>query len=139
MRIMNSTIADNQADQAVILFSGTLTITNSVMYNNHLNLQVSPPCPSCFVVNYTNIQGGWPGIGNIDADPKFVDAANGDYHLNMSSPCTDKGTNSGAPDHDLDKTTRPLDGDGDGTAVTDMGAYESTLYQTYLPYTMNKY
>jgi len=49
------------------------------------------------------------GSGNIDADPLFVDAINGDYHITSTSPCID----AGDPGSDLDS---------DGT-VTDMGAY----------------
>ena len=134
--VMNSTIADNQADQAVLLWSGTLTMTNSIMYENALSFQGDPPCTDCFVVTYSNIQGGGTSSGNIDEDPMFVDAAGGDYGLMYGSPCIDTGTDSGAPDHDLDGNDRPLDGDGDGSKVTDMGAYESMLYQLYLPLTV---
>ena len=134
--VMNSTIADNQADQAVLLWSGILTITNSIMYENALNLQADPPCPGCFIVTYSNIQGGDTSNGNIDEDPMFVDPVSSDYSLKYGSPCIDAGTDSGAPDHDLAGTERPLDGDGDGTKVTDMGAYEFGLYQLYLPITV---
>lgn len=34
-----------------------------------------------FAVNYSCIQGGYPGVGNIDVNPQFVDSGNGDYHL----------------------------------------------------------
>jgi hypothetical protein len=30
---------------------------------------------------FSNVQGGWPGEGNINVDPCFADVANGDYHL----------------------------------------------------------
>jgi predicted outer membrane repeat protein len=33
------------------------------------------------VVNYSDVEGGWPGVGNIEEDPCFVDPTNGDYHL----------------------------------------------------------
>ena len=33
------------------------------------------------IISYSNIRGGWEGIGNIDADPYFVDAFHEDYHL----------------------------------------------------------
>jgi hypothetical protein len=32
-------------------------------------------------VAYSDVQGGWPGEGNMDADPYFANAANGDCHL----------------------------------------------------------
>jgi PKD repeat protein len=68
-----------------------------------------------------------PGTGNIDVDPQFVDAAAGDFHLLWSSPAIDAGGSTcGAPcqGSDLDGLTRPIDGDGDGVATRDMGAYE---------------
>jgi hypothetical protein len=55
---------------------------------------------------YNDVEGGWPGTGNIDSDPHFVDAVNGDYHLQsvagsyhngswvpdpLHSPCIDAG------------------------------------------------
>lgn len=134
--VMNSTISDNnpQGAQAVILWSGTLTMTNSIMWNNALNLQGDPPCPTCFVVTYSDIEGGWTGTGNINADPLFVGVS--DYRLQTGSLCIDAGTNTGAPDHDLDQKPRPQDGDGDGTATTDIGAYEFVLYRIYLPLTL---
>jgi hypothetical protein len=67
-------------------------------------------------VRYSNIQGGYPGVGNIEGDPKFVDPANGDYHLQRGSPCIDSGTDTGL-DHDFDGNFRPI---GD----YDMGAFE---------------
>jgi parallel beta-helix repeat protein len=60
--------------------------------------------------------------GNISADPRFVGAQN--FHLKASSPAIDAGTNTGAPDDDLDHATRPIDGDADTIATVDMGAYE---------------
>ena len=40
---------------------------------------------------YSDIQGGFAGEGNIDADPLFLDAANGDYRLDICSPAIDAG------------------------------------------------
>lgn len=137
--IMNSTISDNnpQGAQAVILWSGHLTITNSILWNNALNLQADPPCPACFAVTYSNIEGGWTGTGNIDVDPLFT--GGDDYRLQTDSPCIDAGTNTGAPDHDLDQEPRPQDGDGDGTATADIGAYEFGRYWIYLPLTFGNF
>jgi hypothetical protein len=45
-------------------------------------------------VSYCDIQGGYPGISNIDADPLFVDHADYDYHIAFNSPCRGSGDNS---------------------------------------------
>jgi hypothetical protein len=70
------------------------------------------------VVTYSNVQGGFEGEGNIDADPLFAGAVGGDLRLRADSPCIDAGTATGAPDYDLFGIPRPQ-----GAGV-DMGAYE---------------
>jgi parallel beta-helix repeat protein len=62
--------------------------------------------------------------GNISLDPMFRDLAAGDYRLRWDSPCVDAGTNEGAPATDILGVLRPIDGNWDGLAVTDIGAYE---------------
>jgi len=54
-----------------------------------------------FTATYSNVQGGAPGAGNIDADPLWVDAAAGDYHLQDGSPCIDAGDPAALLDPDL--------------------------------------
>jgi hypothetical protein len=61
--------------------------------------------------------------GNIDADPLF--AGPGNYRLLPGSPSIDAGTNAaGGPAADFAGAGRPRDGDGDGIAVRDQGAFE---------------
>jgi hypothetical protein len=66
------------------------------------------------------------GEGNLDADPAFAFPGS-DYHLTADSPCIDAGVAepvSGLTSDDLDGHLRLDDGDGDGTAVVDLGPYE---------------
>jgi len=67
-------------------------------------------------VHYCDVQGGWPGVGNINADPLFADPAANDYHLLLESPCIDRGdpTFQAPPGEvDLDRQKRVWDRDGD--------------------------
>ncbi len=79
-------------------------------------------------VAYTNTEHGIDayetGDGNISENPRYFDPYRYDYRLRPGSPSIDTGTNDGAPDDDLLGESRPFDGDADGEAVTDMGAYE---------------
>lgn len=107
------------------IFCNTSTcpvITNAIVWDNsafvgpeiHVDGLGEPD------VTYSDIKGGWPGTGNIDADPLFADAAGGDYHITVLSPCLDGGSNS--------VVTQSVDFEGDprialGLGV-DMGADE---------------
>jgi hypothetical protein len=84
-------------------------------------------------LEYCDIQGGYPGEGNIDADPLFLDPAAGDLRLRGGSPCIDAGDSSAVPAGvTLDLAGAPRFRDdprtpdtGKGPApIVDMGAYE---------------
>ena len=49
---------------------------------------------------------------------------NEDFHLQPTSPAIDTGTNTGVSQYDIDGHQRVQDGNADGTATADMGAYE---------------
>ncbi len=57
-------------------------------------------------MTYSCVAGGYPGEGNIDADPLFVDADGGDYRLGSASPCIDAAHGGAAPDTDRDGAAR---------------------------------
>jgi hypothetical protein len=93
-------------------------VTNSVIYGNSIQITGSSS-----VVTYSNVQGGFPGEGNIDADPLFADAANGDYHLLTDSPCID----AGDPAVPVGSEPDPNGG------IINMGAYGGTSEASKFP------
>ena len=50
-----------------------------------------PGDPNDVAVTYSDVEGGWPGDGNIDANPFFVDPSGENCHLGSLSPCIDTG------------------------------------------------
>jgi hypothetical protein len=64
--------------------------------------------------------------GNMALPPLFADPGAGDYHLTAGSPAIDAGSNEAPylPGGDLDGEYRVQDGDADGAAFCDLGAYE---------------
>jgi hypothetical protein len=95
-----------------------LAIVNSIVWDLE-----SVAIPAGASIDYSCVMGGWEGTGNIDSDPKFVDAASGDYHLLGGSPCVNSGSNDvdGLPESDLDGDDRIEAG------RVDMGAFESAF------------
>ena len=132
VHMINSTVASNNptGDQAVVIYNGMLTVQNSIMWNNSLNLYADPPCPACFDVSYSDIEQTIAGTGNISEDPMFRDPAMFDFQLKVNSPCIDAGTTVDAPPKDIDGTPRD--------DKPDMGAYEYVAPDLYLPVVFNK-
>jgi hypothetical protein len=63
------------------------------------------------------------GPNSAAGDPLFVNPGGGDFRLAAGSPATDSGVDAG---YGMDRDGRavPLDGNGDGVAVADRGAFE---------------
>jgi len=120
--IVNCTIADNTALEVGGLGLCDGSITNCIIWGNALNQLAGSVWPT-----YSCFPGAHFEYGNIRLAPVFVDAAEADYRLKPNSPCVDRGTNSPPswlPATDIDGNIRPIDGNYDGSAVVDMGAYE---------------
>ena len=81
-----------------------------------------------------NYMGVSAGPHDISAAPLFVDVSCPgceDFSLAKGSPCIDAGTNAQAPLDDRNNVLRPQDGDLDGHAIVDMGAYELLAGNTF--------
>jgi len=105
--VTNCTIYKNSASSegdGIYCYKSSPYIFNSIIWRNEL---YSAP-GSNPKLSYCNIQDSYPGLGNIDTDPLFVNPNNGDFHLGASSSCI----NQGHP--------RIFDSD---TSRSDMGAY----------------
>ena len=98
--VANCTVSGNAASQdggGVYLYNngGSLTFADDIVYGDTGGETfISSGTP---VVSFCDIRGGYPGAGNIDADPLFVNAALGNFHLKPGSPCLGAGTHTGAP------------------------------------------
>ncbi|MHC4645266.1 MAG: right-handed parallel beta-helix repeat-containing protein [Planctomycetota bacterium] len=140
-KLINCTVVDNGLSG---LWSLGGTVSNCIIRNNRgSEIQGSP------IVRHSDIQGGWAGVGNMDADPCFVQPGHwdsngvwvdGDYRLAAGSLCVDAGDNGCLPpdttDLDGDANTaecipwdlgcnlRMVDGNNDGNCVVDIGAHE---------------
>jgi hypothetical protein len=111
-QVTNCTFYGNTAQSGGGIYDGG-TVTNCILWENQ------PDQITSGSVNYCCVQGGYPGTGNIDSDPLFVDPNNGDFHLLYTSPCRDTGDNSAVTD--------PYDFEGDpriAYSTVDMGADE---------------
>ncbi|MBN2133470.1 MAG: hypothetical protein JW741_28480, partial [Sedimentisphaerales bacterium] len=146
----NSTIVENRRagiDTAVV------TVANSIVFFNDRDQDAVQISGSTATVTYSDVQGGWPGEGNIDADPYFVAPGQwmstgwvaGDYHLRSAgrrwdpasgawvsdaatSPCID----AGDPAADLLAELRTMEGLAANQRIN-MGAYGGTVEASLAP------
>jgi len=105
-----------------------LRLTNCILWDGDNGIWNNDN--SAINITYSDVQDGWPGEGNIDADPCFVSLGywdangvwvDGNYRLLQDSPCIDAGNPNyiAEPNEtDLDGRPRVING------RIDMGAYE---------------
>ncbi|RKY13446.1 MAG: hypothetical protein DRP63_09565, partial [Planctomycetota bacterium] len=140
-RIKNCTFSGNSAGDGGAIYcfdNSTMILDNCILWGdsagssgNEIYIDATSSC----TLNFCCVENkGYGGGGSIDdtnncisADPQFVDPKNGDFHLESTSPCIDTGENSLVPsgvDKDLNGKQRTVDGNNDGKAIVDIGAYE---------------
>jgi hypothetical protein len=126
--IINSTFTANTATTGGALFNqrnSSPTITNCIMWGN--GTEIHNADSNCVpVVTYSDVEGGYTGVGNIDADPLFVNAPT-DVSPVVGSPCIDSGTTTSVSD-DIVHVARPQGG------AYDMGAYECVATNVVVPW-----
>jgi beta propeller repeat protein len=146
---INCTIVENIREG---IDAHTPTVVSSIVFfNNAGGAQIKSTRTTA---TYSDVQGGWQGEGNLDADPLFVAAGRwaddvwtaGDYHLrsqgrrwnsstsswvadDVTSPCIDAG------DPAAELLAEPLTSPGDAVvnARLDMGVYGGTAEASLAP------
>jgi hypothetical protein len=112
--IINNVIVGNyvwDGEYVINLSSTGLFANNTICSNNAYTLltETRPTVRNCII--YAN-NAYWPGGGqtNYTGDPKFVNAAAGNYHLRFDSPCINAGTTVTGVTSDIDGHSRPQGG-----------------------------
>lgn len=124
--IVNCTIVDNLGCGIACEGSSNPRVINCILNNRGDEISGGNP-----EVSYSCIQGGWPGVGNINSLPSFVDREENDYRLANGSPCINAASSTIAPATDLAGISRPKGSNAD------MGAYEAPA--SYTQGTVNEY
>jgi hypothetical protein len=93
--LINNTIVNNQATEGggmVIANSSAPVLMNNIIWGNKASSNPAITLwDSSVEIAYCDIQGGWSGTGNINADPLFADTL---FHLSDDSPCINAGIDS---------------------------------------------
>ncbi|MFH1422575.1 MAG: right-handed parallel beta-helix repeat-containing protein, partial [Planctomycetota bacterium] len=141
--LTNCTIADNAASEegGGLYFENASkpNVNNTIIWGNNADVNGKQIFTSggtttlnLHYCDYPKATSDVAGVGTVNANscieygPRFVDAVNGDYHLQSDSPCIDKGNNAYAVEEAVSAESymRIVDGDGNNTATIDIGAFE---------------
>lgn len=133
--LTNLTLVSNVNEGVFNQASASLTVRNSILWNNTVANLINETGGTA-AVTYSDVGGttAWPGTGNINLDPLALDFTelSGMLYtrpLLYGSPAIDAGDPLNCPLIDQRDYPRPRDGNGDGTAVCDMGATEFQAYK----------
>ncbi|NOX87286.1 MAG: T9SS type A sorting domain-containing protein [Chlorobi bacterium] len=116
--VINNTITGNDAADVgggLYVIASDAVLFNSIVWGN-----TSPQNSSIYVENsnlevrYSDVETGWPGKGNLDVEPVFMEDG---YHLDAPSTLLNKGVSAvqindkwyKSPDFDIDGDKRPFE------------------------------
>jgi parallel beta-helix repeat protein/predicted outer membrane repeat protein len=121
----NSIFAAHEQHAILAAWEPELTFQNCLFFNNqpadYQDYASGETCTGGDQIDALSERNGQ----NLSADPGFALAD--DVRVVRGSACIDRGTNEPAgqlPAQDADGNPRSIDGNGDGAAVTDIGAFE---------------
>ena len=131
-QIKNSTIVNNSPGGLFVASEDGIEVVNTILWGDDsyeiLNYGVGTS------VSFCDVQGGFSGVGNIDADPSFFspsagvgaqyDGISANWTLRSSSPCINAGRQTNLSQTDLAGNPRI------SSFLLDIGAYEN---QSELP------
>lgn len=129
--IANSLLVSNDATSnsgGIRAYNCVSIIANCIIWFNNPNQITASSTPET-TVRYSNIQDGFEGEGNIDANPLFIDPEGGNFRLQSGSPCIDAADGEVAPEFDMDGNPRIDDTNTPNTGTgnppyADIGPYE---------------
>ena len=134
--ITNTTISQDDYDYwSIGGFVNQLNLINSIIWPEDYYWQPIQ-INGNINISFCNIRGGQGSVsgnvnwleGNIDQDPLFQGSGEHPFQISQGSPCIDAGTTDtlglNLPVYDLRNNVRIWDGNGNGEAIIDMGAYE---------------
>lgn len=130
-RVVNNTIVDNvgggvagYANTGAFGLNVVCDFVNCIIWNNGASefafsgtdRNATPPSAN---VSFCDVTGGYPGTGNINANPGLLLVGSGNHRLSAGSPCREAGDSTAA-----NLPTTDFEGDPRVVGVVDMGADE---------------
>ena len=125
---LNCTVADNSADVAggiFLSYEKQSRLVNCIVWGNQAttsdpNIGIFGTGPA--IIDYSCIEGGAVGTGNISLDPLFINLSASDFRLQSGSPCIDAASPTDLATDDILGIMR---------YIADIGAYEYTSGAVY--------